>query len=62
MIKQKQIQHQKEAELNLNELELIEDSSRFLLICLDSETIYLRSDLEHLLVKVEGMVRREEIL
>lgn len=36
------------------------DAIKFLLACLDSESIYLRSDLMPLLAKVERMVHREE--
>jgi hypothetical protein len=55
---QKQIQHQ--YEFNRDELEYMSDAIKFLLACLDSESIYLRSDLMPLLAKVERMVHREE--
>ena len=44
-------------QFNHDELELIEDSVRYLIGCLDSESAYLRADLASLLAKVERMVK-----
>lgn len=47
-------------QFNLDELKLIEDSLRYLMVCLDPEATCLHADLAPLLAKVEAMVKVKE--